>query len=170
MAKLWDRYHSRSGQFDKVRQVPIPPLSDRDCERLATLGQQLAAAVPSTRALTILLVIGPDVIFGLTAAVLFGALLHASWNALIKGGRDKALDTALIHGLGIVVALPVLMVVGILHIASLPLQAAPLPGRGHDLADLLDAGGHRREPLHLGLELAGKVCWTLVAGQAVHQA
>ena len=32
-----------------IRQVPIPPLSDRDCERLATLGQQLAAAVPSTR-------------------------------------------------------------------------------------------------------------------------
>ena len=26
------------------------------------------------------------------AAVLFGALLHASWNALIKGGSDKALD------------------------------------------------------------------------------
>lgn len=46
------------------------------------------------------------------AAVLFGALLHASWNALIKGGTDKALDTALIHGLGLVVALPVVAVVG----------------------------------------------------------
>ena len=32
-----------------IRQVPIPPLSDQDCERLATLGQQLAAAVPSAR-------------------------------------------------------------------------------------------------------------------------
>ena len=32
-----------------IRQVPIPPLSDLDCERLATLGQQLAAAVPSAR-------------------------------------------------------------------------------------------------------------------------
>lgn len=32
-----------------IRQVPIPPLSDRDCERLATLGQQLAAAVPSAK-------------------------------------------------------------------------------------------------------------------------
>jgi len=32
-----------------IRQVPIPPLSDRDCERLATLGQQLAAAVPSAQ-------------------------------------------------------------------------------------------------------------------------
>ena len=30
-----------------IRQVPIPVLSDRDCERLAALGQQLAAGVPS---------------------------------------------------------------------------------------------------------------------------
>ena len=36
----------------------------------------------------------------IVAAVLFGALLHASWNALIKSGDDKALDTALIHLLG----------------------------------------------------------------------
>ena len=39
-------------------------------------------------------------------AVLCGALLHASWNALIKSGKDKALDTALVHFLGAVVALP----------------------------------------------------------------
>lgn len=58
------------------------------------------------------------------AAVLFGALLHASWNALIKGGRDKALDTALIHGLGIVIALPVLMVVGLPPRAAWPYLAA----------------------------------------------
>lgn len=32
-----------------IRQVPIPALSDRDCERLAALGQQLAAGVPSAR-------------------------------------------------------------------------------------------------------------------------
>ena len=36
----------------------------------------------------------------IVGAVLFAALLHASWNALIKSGRDKALDTALIHILG----------------------------------------------------------------------
>ena len=58
------------------------------------------------------------------AAVLFGALLHASWNALIKGGRDKALDTALIHGLGIVVALPVLAVVGLPPREAWPFLAA----------------------------------------------
>ena len=33
----------------------------------------------------------------IVAAVLCAALLHASWNALIKSGQDKALDTALIH-------------------------------------------------------------------------
>lgn len=58
------------------------------------------------------------------AAVLFGALLHASWNALIKGGRDKALDTALIHGLGIVVALPVLGIVGLPPREAWPYLAA----------------------------------------------
>ncbi|MEP6876303.1 MAG: EamA family transporter [Burkholderiales bacterium] len=45
-------------------------------------------------------------------AVLFGALLHASWNALIKSGQDKALDTALVHFLGAVVALPFALWVG----------------------------------------------------------
>lgn len=45
-------------------------------------------------------------------AVLCGALLHASWNALIKSGNDKALDTALVHCLGAVVALPFALWVG----------------------------------------------------------
>ncbi len=58
------------------------------------------------------------------AAVLVGALLHASWNALIKGGRDKSLDTALIHGLGIVVALPVVLIVGLPARAAWPFLAA----------------------------------------------
>jgi phosphonate utilization associated putative membrane protein len=46
------------------------------------------------------------------AAVLFGALLHASWNALVKSSADKALDTALIHLLGALIALPLALVVG----------------------------------------------------------
>jgi phosphonate utilization associated putative membrane protein len=45
-------------------------------------------------------------------AVLFGALLHASWNALIKSGHDKAVDTALVHTLGALIALPFLLGVG----------------------------------------------------------
>ncbi len=46
------------------------------------------------------------------AAVLFGALLHASWNALVKSSTDKALDTALIHLLGSVVTLPLILLLG----------------------------------------------------------
>jgi phosphonate utilization associated putative membrane protein len=46
------------------------------------------------------------------AAVLFGALLHASWNALVKSSSDKALDTAVIHLVGSVVALPLILIVG----------------------------------------------------------
>ncbi len=52
------------------------------------------------------------------ALVLTGALLHASWNALVKSSSDKTLDTALIHVLCSVLALPVLLVVGLppLHV------------------------------------------------------
>src|SRR4051794_3342911 len=48
----------------------------------------------------------------IVAAVLFGAMLHASWNALVKSSSDKALDTAVIHLLGSVVALPFALIVG----------------------------------------------------------
>jgi phosphonate utilization associated putative membrane protein len=53
-----------------------------------------------------------SIAWGVVAAVLFSALLHASWNALIKSGGDKELDTALIHLMGCAVALPLLLVVG----------------------------------------------------------
>ncbi|MDE1992574.1 MAG: EamA family transporter [Rhizobiaceae bacterium] len=48
--------------------------------------------------------------------VLFGALLHATWNAIIKAGTDKSLDAALVAAGGAVTALPFL--------AFLPLPAA----------------------------------------------
>ncbi|MFT3665921.1 EamA family transporter [Piscinibacter sp.] len=60
------------------------------------------------------------------AAVLLGALLHASWNALIKSGSDKSLDTALIHGLGIVVALPLVAATGLPARASWPFLGASI--------------------------------------------
>jgi hypothetical protein len=60
------------------------------------------------------------------ALVLFGALLHALWNALIKSGHDKALDTALIHSLGVVIALPVLALTGLPAPASWPFLATSL--------------------------------------------
>ena len=49
----------------------------------------------------------------LVAAILFAALLHAGWNALIKSGGDKSLDTALIHSLGIFFAVPALLWFGL---------------------------------------------------------
>ncbi|MEZ5642264.1 MAG: EamA family transporter [Burkholderiaceae bacterium] len=42
------------------------------------------------------------------ALVLFGALLHAGWNSVIKAGADKALDMALMRLAGLLLALPVL--------------------------------------------------------------
>jgi len=59
-------------------------------------------------------------------AVLFGALLHASWNALIKSGNDKALDTALVHFLGAVVALPFMLWLGLPPRNAWPFIAASL--------------------------------------------
>lgn len=53
-------------------------------------------------------------------AVLFAALLHASWNAMIKGGGDVLLDTAaIVAGAGLV-ALPFLFVVPVPAAASWP--------------------------------------------------
>jgi phosphonate utilization associated putative membrane protein len=45
-------------------------------------------------------------------AVLFGALLHASWNALVKSSTDKEMDTALIHLIGSLMAIPLALLVG----------------------------------------------------------
>ena len=59
-------------------------------------------------------------------AVLCGALLHASWNALIKSGGDKALDTALVHFLAALLALPLLAWVGLPPPAAWPFIAASL--------------------------------------------
>ena len=59
-------------------------------------------------------------------AVLFGALLHASWNALIKSGNDKALDTALVHLMGAVVAFPLMLWVGLPRAEAWPFIAASL--------------------------------------------
>lgn len=57
-------------------------------------------------------------------AVLFGALLHAGWNALIKSGRDKQLDTALVHSIGFFAALPALLWTGLPAAASWPYMLA----------------------------------------------
>jgi phosphonate utilization associated putative membrane protein len=58
--------------------------------------------------------------------VLCGALLHASWNALIKSGRDQQLDTALIHALGCLVGLVLVSLVGLPRIEAVPWLVASL--------------------------------------------
>ncbi len=58
--------------------------------------------------------------------VLGGAVLHAGWSVLVKSSGDKELDTALVHFLGGVVALPLLMVVGMPPTVALPFIAASL--------------------------------------------
>jgi drug/metabolite transporter (DMT)-like permease len=68
----------------------------------------------------------PALTWPVALAVLFGALLHASWNALIKRGDDKALDTAFIHVLGVVLALPVVLVVGLPRREAWPFLAGSL--------------------------------------------
>lgn len=52
-----------------------------------------------------------DLTLGVTLAVLGAALLHATWNALIKSGTDPLLDTALVALAGTLVALPLTLLV-----------------------------------------------------------
>lgn len=59
-------------------------------------------------------------------AVLCGALLHAGWNALVKSSGDKPVDTALVHGLGAVLALPAALWVGLPPAECWPYMAASL--------------------------------------------
>ena len=56
----------------------------------------------------------------ITLAVLLAALLHASWNAMIKGGSDVLLDTATIVAYGGVLAVPFVFVVPLPNAASWP--------------------------------------------------
>ena len=59
-------------------------------------------------------------------AVLGGAVLHAGWNALVKSSGDKPLDTALVHFLGALVALPLLLLTGLPPMVAWPYIAASL--------------------------------------------
>ena len=69
---------------------------------------------------------GMSLSWPVAAAVLFGALLHAGWNALVKSSQDKALDTALIHLLGSVVAYALVPWPGLPTAAAWPWLVASL--------------------------------------------
>lgn len=59
-------------------------------------------------------------------AVLFGALLHASWNALVKSSADKEMGTALIHLIGSLMAIPIVFLVGWPSRSAWPYLAASI--------------------------------------------
>ena len=81
------------------------------------------------------------------ALVLFGALLHAGWNALVKSSPDKALDTAVIHLVGSLIALPLLLFVGWPPAAAWPFIA----GLDRDPHRLLHRPDRRLQHGDLGL-------------------
>jgi phosphonate utilization associated putative membrane protein len=58
------------------------------------------------------------------AAVLFGALLHATWNALVKSSSDKDLDMAVIHLIGSFLGIPLVALAGWPVAAAWPYIAA----------------------------------------------
>lgn len=60
------------------------------------------------------------------AAVLFGALLHAGWNALVKASPDPALESALLNLGGSVIAIPLLLWTGAPVPAAWPYLAASI--------------------------------------------
>lgn len=59
-------------------------------------------------------------------AVLAGAMMHAAWNALVKSAGDKPLDTALVHLMAAIVALPFAVAAGLPTAAAAPFIAASL--------------------------------------------
>ncbi|HCX34326.1 MAG TPA: phosphonate utilization protein [Rhodocyclaceae bacterium] len=62
----------------------------------------------------------------LVLLVLFGALLHAGWNVLVKSSGDKSVDTALVIVLGALLALPLLLWAGLPPAAAWPYIGASL--------------------------------------------
>ncbi len=94
-------------------------------------------------------------------AVLGGALLHASWNALVKSSQDKALDNALLHVLAGLIALPALLLTGLPAPASWPwVLASALIHVGYHLAL---AGAYRHGDLGLTYPIMRGVAPLLVA-------
>ena len=57
-------------------------------------------------------------------AVLFGAMLHAGWNVMVKASKDKMLDTALIHLCCSFIAIPFFIAWGLPSADSLPYLVA----------------------------------------------
>ncbi len=95
------------------------------------------------------------------AAVLFGALLHAGWNALVKSSSDKDLDMAVIHLIGSILAIPLVALVGWPSVQAWPYIAASVAVHiGYYLAL---TGAYRHGELGLTYPLMRGVAPLLVA-------
>jgi len=99
---------------------------------------------------------------GITLAVLGAALLHAAWNAMLKGGRDPTLDMALVVAGGALVALPFLPFVRLPAPASWPYLGASIVIHVGYYTAL--AGTYRAGDLSHGYPLMRGVAPLLVAG------
>ncbi|MDR3369875.1 DMT family transporter [Rhodoferax sp.] len=93
--------------------------------------------------------------------VLLAALLHASWNTLVKSSQDKDLDVALIHLVGSGLALPMVLLVGLPSIQAWPyITASILIHIGYYVAL---SGAYRHGELGLTYPLMRGVAPLLVA-------
>lgn len=60
---------------------------------------------------------------GITLLILFAAMMHASWNALVKASRDPLVELATLNLAGGIVSLPLLPILGLPGLAVLPYLA-----------------------------------------------
>lgn len=84
-------------------------------------------------------------------AVLLGAALHASWNVLVKAGRDKALDIGLVVAGSALLSLLAVPLVPVPAPASWPMLAAS--GVIHQVYFLLVAAAYRAGDMSLAYPL-----------------
>src|SRR5258706_8463844 len=99
---------------------------------------------------------------GVTLAVLGAALLHASWNAMLKGGRDVMFDMAIVVAGSALVVVPALPFVPLPEPASWPYIAASIVIHIGYYAAMV--GTYRAGDLSHGYPLMRGVAPLLVAG------
>jgi len=106
-----------------------------------------------------------ELTLGVTLAVLGAALLHASWNALIKSSRDVQLDTALVAFCGSIATVPFLPFVA-------PPEAAAWPWIGASVVIHIGyftalVGAYRAGDLSHGYPIMRGLAPLLVAASAL---
>ena len=106
-----------------------------------------------------------ELTLGVTLAVLGAALLHASWNALIKSSRDVQLDTALVAFCGSIATVPFLPFVAPPEAAAWPWIGASVVIHIGYFAALV--GAYRAGDLSHGYPIMRGLAPLLVAASAL---